>query len=261
MSPNLLQLTAYFTTLALFGVFGLLLNLVCVLCAWLPRTVRVERFFQRVIHHHFAIFLRWLRWLRICDVQFEGFEKIPARTGLVIVANHPGLMDAVYVLARVPEAFCIFKPAVRRNPVLGGSAVRAGYIGNTNPLELVRAASAKLRAGQPLVIFPEGTRTPSGTTLLPLKPGFALIACKAGVPVQLVQITGDVHLLGKGRPWWQPVRMPSHVRVVVGPQIATAGKTPAQVVAETDAWLRAQLVAPATSVREPVIALAAPSSP
>ena len=48
--------------------------------------------------------------------------------GLVLAANHPALIDITCLLARVPEAVCIFKPAIRRNPVLGAAARRAGYL-------------------------------------------------------------------------------------------------------------------------------------
>ena len=57
-------------------------------------------------------------------------------------------------MARVPEAVCIFKPAIRRNPVLGAAARRAGYLGSDGGHELVRAAAVKVAAGCTLIARP-----------------------------------------------------------------------------------------------------------
>ena len=232
------QLLAYYFTLLLFGVCGLELSLLSLLCGWLPATARTERFFQRLIHRHFAFFHWWCAFARLVYVRYHGFERLP-RGGLVLVANHPALIDITCLLARVPEALCIFKPAIRRNPVLGAAARRAGYLGSDGGHELVRRAAAKVAAGGVLVIFPEGTRTPPGSALLPFKPGFVLIARRARVPIQLVRITTDSDVLTKGRAGWRLPRFPAHVEVTVGPLIfpGTAATT-ADLTAEIAAWFR-----------------------
>jgi 1-acyl-sn-glycerol-3-phosphate acyltransferase len=232
---------AYYVSFVVFGCGGLLLNLFCLLAGWLPATPPVERFFQRLIHRHFALWMRWLRLTRICFVCHEGFERLPRGGGLVLAANHPGLMDITYVLARVPEAVCVFKPAIRRNPVLGAAARSAGYLASDDGLNLIRAASDKVAAGHILVIFPEGTRTRAGL-LNPLKPGFALIAQRGHVPIQTVRITCDSNLLIKERAWWKPPRLPARVTVTVGeffPPPAIHGV--AATVQEVDTWFRRAL--------------------
>ena len=130
------QLLAYFLSFFLFGSGGLLLSLFCLLLGWLPGTPRVERFFQRVIHWHFSLWLWWLRQIRLFSFTYEGFERLPRGRGLVLVANHPGLMDIIYLLARLPEAVCIFKPGIGRNPVLGAAARSAGYLANDGGIDL-----------------------------------------------------------------------------------------------------------------------------
>src|ERR1700712_5697106 len=174
------HLFAYYLTLLLFGGFGLILSLFSFVAGVVPRTERTERFFQRLIHRNFALFHWWCEFLRLVYVRYQGFEKLPDG-GLVLAANHPALIDITCLLARMPEAVCIFKPAIRRNPVLGAAARRAGYLGSDGGPDLVRGAVEKTPAGQPLVVFPEGTRKPRGETLLPFKPGFVLIARRAGV--------------------------------------------------------------------------------
>jgi 1-acyl-sn-glycerol-3-phosphate acyltransferase len=230
----------YYFTLVLFGAGGLWLSLFGLLAGVRPATARSERFFQRLIHHHFVFFVWWMRISRTCFVRYHGWEKLPRGTGFVLAANHPGLMDVTYLLARVPEAFCIFKPAIRRNPVLGAAARRAGYLSGDGGHDLVRLAAEKLAAGNALVIFPEGTRTPPGESLLPLRPGFALMARRAGVPVQLVRISWDSNVLAKGRAWWKIPRLPAHVDVTLGPLMPVApGVPPEKLTAEIEAWFRA----------------------
>lgn len=229
----------YYFTLVLFGAGGLWISLFGLLAGVLPASERTERFFQRLIHRHFVFFVWWMRISRTCFVRYHGWENLPRDRGFVLVANHPGLMDVTYLLAQVPEAFCIFKPAIRRNPVLGAAARRAGYLSGDGGHDLVRVAAEKLAAGRVLIIFPEGTRTPPGENLGPLRPGFALMARRGGVPVQLVRITWDSNVLAKGRAWWKVPRMPAHVDVTCGPLVPVApDAVPDKVAADIAAWFR-----------------------
>lgn len=232
------QLPAYYFTLLFFGACGLEVSLLGLLTSWLPATERTERFFQRLIHRHFAVFHWWCAFARLVYVRYRGFECLP-RGGLVLAANHPALIDITCLLARVPEAVCIFKPAVRRNPVLGAAARRAGYLGSDGGLELVRRAADKVAAGHTLVVFPEGTRTPPGKPLLPFKRGFVLIARRAHVPIQLVRITTDSDVLTKGRAWWRLPRFPAHVEVTIGPLIPTdTAASTTELTNGIEAWFR-----------------------
>lgn len=237
-SRALYHLPAYYLTLLFFGAGGLGLTLLSLLTGWLPATERSERFFQRLIHRHVALFHGWCELARLVRVRYRGFERLPPG-GLVLVANHPALMDITCLLARLPSAVCIFKPSIRRNPVLGIAARRAGYLGNDGGHELVRAAAKKVATGHTLVIFPEGTRTPSGVALLPFKPGFVLIARRARSPIQLVRITTDSDVLAKGRAWWRLPRFPARIEVTAGPLVPTDGTASiGELAAEIEAWFR-----------------------
>jgi len=232
------HLLSYYLTLLFFALGGMELCLFSWLSGWLPATRRTERFFQRLIHRHFALFHWWCEFARLVYVRYRGFEQLP-RGGMVLVANHTALIDITCLLARIPEALCIFKPAIRRNPVLGAAARRAGYLGNDGGHDLVRGAAEKIATGQTLIVFPEGTRKPPGETLLPFKPGFVLIARRARVPVQLVRITTDSDVLTKGRAWWKLPKFPAHIEVVAGPLIATdTTASTAEFTAEIEAWFR-----------------------
>ena len=252
MSPrSIYHLLAYYLTLVIFAVGGLALSLFSFLTGWLPATERTERFFQRLIHRHFVFFHWWCEFARLVYVRYRGFETLP-RGGLVMVANHPALIDITCLLARVPEAVCIFKPSIRRNPVLGAAARRAGYVGSDGGHELVRHASEKVAGGHTLIVFPEGTRTPPGELLLPFKPGFVLIARRGGAPIQLVRITTDSDVLTKGRDWWRLPKFPAHIELVVGPLLATdTAASTAELAASAEAWFRVSPVRDAACTRVP----------
>ena len=232
------QLIAYYLTLLMFGTFGLALSLISFAAAWLPSTGRTERFFQRLIHRNFAFFHWWCASARLVYVRYVGFERLPPG-GLVLAANHPALIDITCLLARIPEALCIFKPAIRHNPILGAAARRAGYLASDGGHELLRRAGEKVAAGNVLVMFPEGTRTPPLERLLPLKSGFVIIARRARVPVQLVRITTDSNVLTKGQAWWKLPTFPARIEVAAGPLIPTnTTASIAELTAEIETWFR-----------------------
>jgi 1-acyl-sn-glycerol-3-phosphate acyltransferase len=237
------NLLAYYLTLLMFGVFGLELSAVCVLAGLLPHAERRERLFQRVIHRHFALFHWWCERAHLVYVRYSGFERLP-KGGAVLVSNHPALIDVTCLLARIPEALCIFKPAIRRNPVLGAAARSAGYLSGDGRHELIRTAAERVAAGNLLLVFPEGTRTPPAVPLLPFKPGFVVIARRAGAPIQLVRITTDSDVLTKGRAWWRLPRFPAHIEVAAGPLIAVdPGMETADVVSMIEGWFQAEEIA------------------
>jgi len=230
----------YYFTLLMFGLFGLAQSFVSLVAGVLPASPATEWFFQRMVHRNFALFIWWTTFAQLFDVHYHGIERIPkGRRGLVLAANHPSLTDITCLLARLPEAICIFKPAIRRNPVLGAGARRAGYLASDGGLDVLRRAADKVAAGHTLIVFPEGTRTPPGTSLLPLKPGFVLIARRAGVAIQLVRITCSRPVLAKGRAWWKMPPLPAHADIEVGPliEVPSTAKT-GDILATIDAWFR-----------------------
>lgn len=234
----LYQAPAYYFSFFLFGIVGLALNCVSWCLGWLPATPRTERRFQRVLHRLFAAWVNWLSWARLVRFHFDDFSRLPRNEGLVMVSNHPGLMDITYLLAQVPAAVCVFKPAIRRNPVLGAAARRAGYVANDGGHDMLRVAAEKVAAGATFILFPEGTRSRAGV-LNPFKPGFAIIARRAHAPIQLVRITCSPDLLVKGRAWWKIPRLPASVTVALGPCLPPPeDKKTDAMVSGIEAWFR-----------------------
>jgi 1-acyl-sn-glycerol-3-phosphate acyltransferase len=78
----------------------------------------------------------------------------------------------------------------------------------------LRLAQSVLRAGSPVLIFPEGTRGGDGA-LYPFKPGIGLLGVELGVPIVPCLVEGTYAALPKGKLF--PRRRP--IRVTFGPPL------------------------------------------
>ncbi len=192
----------YYLSWVVFGTVGILLNLGCMLLMVLPKRIAPEPAVRATIQRLFGAWLKWLHAMRVIMVEWRGIEEGTLLPGTVYIANHPTIVDATLILARLPDAVCIFKPSLMRNPAIGPAAVMAGYVRGDTGLDLIKAAAAKVAAGQSLLVFPEGTRTAPGTLLGTMKPGFALIADRARAPVRLVVVRASPDLGTRGRRFW-----------------------------------------------------------
>ncbi len=127
----------------------------------------------------------------------EELDALAASGPLIIAANHPGLLDAVLIISRLPNAFCVMKGSLLANFLLGPAARCARYLPNDSLLRLTERAAEELAHGGQLLIFPEGTRTVGGP-IGPLTHAVGAISRRAGVPVQTVLIETESRVLGKG---------------------------------------------------------------
>lgn len=205
---------------ALFGVGGLALRMV--VFPLLALCVRDRQAHQRAaraaVRLSFRGFVGIMRLLGVLRYEVKGLEKLD-RAGQLILANHPTLIDTVFLIAFVRNADCIVKGALSNNPFMRGPIRAAGYISNDRGPELVEDGIASLRAGGNLIIFPEGTRTPPGGTPT-LRRGAANIAVRGMRAVTPVVIRCDPPTLGKGDKWWHVPARRVRFRIEVKDDIA-----------------------------------------
>lgn len=139
-------------------------------------------------------------------------ERVPATGGCILAPSHRSYLDT-------PFLACVTKRRIRfmgkaemwkyAGPgkfftALGGFPVdRAGA-----DRAALRAAQAALEGGEPLGMFPEGTRR-SGPVVEDLHNGVAFLACRLVVPIVPIGIGGSETILGRDR------KMPRFNRVVV----------------------------------------------
>jgi 1-acyl-sn-glycerol-3-phosphate acyltransferase len=230
---------AYFASWIMFGAVGLGLNAACAALLLLPDRPWRGSAARRAIRSLFVRWTAWLRAARLVTVAWSGDEAGLAAGPAVWVANHPGLLDATFLLAQMPEAICIFKPALLRNPFVAPAALLAGYASGDAGVDAIRDLAARIAAGCSVLVFPEGTRTRAGAALNPLKPGFAFIAKRAAAPVRVLTIEAPGDLLPRGRPWWRVPRFPSRVVIHVDRLIPyDPESTAAEIVAEVERRFR-----------------------
>ncbi len=175
---------------------------------------------RRVIAWTFRYFIEWMRVLGVLSYQVEGVERLQRR-GLLVLANHPTLIDVVFLVSLIPDADCVVKSRLLRNPFTRGPIQASGYICNDSGAGLVEDCIASVRAQKNLVIFPEGTRSPPGG-FGALQRGAANIAIRGGLDITPVLIRCSPPTLTKGQPWYRVPARRFHVSVQVFPDILVA---------------------------------------
>ena len=145
--------------------------------------------------------------------QVVGLENVPRKGALLICPNHSATLDPPLVPAFVPrdDTWNMAKSEFFRKP-LSAFIYRSYHafpvVRHTADRAALKRSFDLLKAGQALIIYPEGTRVESGVLAKP-EPGAGFIAQKAGCPVLPVALTGTRECLPKGA-WW-----PRRTRVTI----------------------------------------------
>lgn len=199
-----------------FGVGGIILRIfVFPLLNILPvKDNQKNRRGQLGVHYSFFIFIGLMHRLGVMTYEIDGLEKLN-RPGQLILANHPTLIDIVFLISRIPAANCIVKDSLWQNPFIKGAVTNAGYISNGNSEKMVGECVAYLKAGGTLVIFPEGTRTVLNQAYK-FQRGAAHIALQANVIVTPVIISCNPNTLTKQEKWYQIPNRRFHLSMRVG---------------------------------------------
>ncbi len=178
-------------------------------------------------------------------VEIRGREQIPASGAYVIAPVHRSNIDTLLAgcLTRRRIRF-MGKDSLWKHAWVGAlfSSLGAFPVHRGTPdREALRVCEEAVRAGEPVVLFPEGTRQ-SGSTVQPLFEGAAFVAARAGVPIVPVGIGGSEWAMPKGKKRILPVK----VVMVVGPPLPaperpSGGRVSRRSVAELSATLHTQL--------------------
>jgi 1-acyl-sn-glycerol-3-phosphate acyltransferase len=175
--------------------------------------------------HWFSRAWSWLIMKTVASpVEVSGIEKIDTSKPRVYAANHASAMDIPVLYVNLPFQFrIVFKKELLSYPVVGWHLKRSGQVcidqqKPTKSIASIRSAVKSLQAGMPLVIFPEGGRTPDGE-IKPFLPGTFFLAIKAQVDIVPVALVGTYELLPMDTYHIKP--RPLEMRV--GEPISTAG--------------------------------------
>jgi 1-acyl-sn-glycerol-3-phosphate acyltransferase len=163
----------------------------------------------------FSIYLWFLRLFCSVRIDCSALDALRQESGLIIIANHPSLLDAVILLSKLPNATCVMKASLRKNPLFGAMARLSGYISNEDSMKLVKQSCAELKNGAHLVLFPEGTRSDT-LQVNPFGQVAALIASRSGATIQTVFIRFSTSYLGKSGPLFQKPSLPLKIKITIG---------------------------------------------
>jgi 1-acyl-sn-glycerol-3-phosphate acyltransferase len=177
--------------------------------------------------HWFSRAWSWLIMKTILSpVKVTGLDKIDTSKPHVYAVNHASALDIPVLYVYLPFQFrIVFKKELLSYPIVGWQLKRSGQVcidqqKPTNSIAAIRSAVKSLKAGMPLVIYPEGGRTPDGE-IKPFLPGAFFLAIKAQVDIVPVALVGTYELLPMNT--YHIKCRPLEMRV--GEPISTAGLT------------------------------------
>lgn len=181
--PLILILTAFFATVAVAG-YGF--DLTGRLVPWCKR--------------------QWARMLlraSFARLSVSGIEKLQLPQPYILCSNHLSYLDPPVLLAAFPfPPLFLAKSSLFDIPFLGWGMRRAGDVpidrsDHRATARSLRKAAGRVRRGESLVVFPEGTRSPDGK-LQPFHSGAFRLAIQAQVPIVPVVIRGTREILAPG---------------------------------------------------------------
>ncbi|MEW6084899.1 MAG: lysophospholipid acyltransferase family protein [Chloroflexota bacterium] len=130
----------------------------------------------------------------IARIEIRGRENAPLTGGMILAANHIGILDIVMVYYAIDRTD-LFIPVAEKWERIGwirwlGKHLNFLFVDRYNPdLKAMRKMISLMQDGKCLIIAPEGTRSRVGS-LIEGKPGVAYLAARSGFPVIPVGITG-----------------------------------------------------------------------
>ena len=206
-----------------FGVGGLVLALVVFPALRLATGSRkdVQRRCRYAIHLGFRLFLWAAEAFGVLSCEVRHRERLHDLRGKLVIANHPSLIDVILLISRIPNAHCVVKEGVWRNPFLGLVVRAAGYLPNTRADAVLDSVVGLLRSGETVVLFPEGTRTPRGKVPV-VRRGTAIILLRSNRPSVPVHLQMVPRLLVKGESLSALPRCRVQVVMTVGDPIDAA---------------------------------------
>jgi 1-acyl-sn-glycerol-3-phosphate acyltransferase len=206
---------AYHTTK--FWIIIVLLSLVLGTLAVLARLFDSS---NNLSHRISSLWGRWLCTFNGIQVDVEGLEHIRQDQAQVFVANHQGYFDIFALSGFLPvQIRWVAKSSLFKIPFVGWAIAASGYIpvvrGNRKKsYQAFVKTIEKLKAGNSIVIFPEGTRSEDGT-IGPFKKGGLLLSVRSGAPLVPVTLLGTGNIIKKG----SGIIRPGRIQIIISPPI------------------------------------------
>lgn len=185
-------------------------------------------------------------WLckHICHIDYQvlGQEHLPKdKRGYVILSKHQSSWETLFLQTLFDPNTVVLKKEALYIPFFGWGIALLNPIfinrkkGADAIKQILEKGSKRLKRGEDILIFPEGTRVDVGKQL-EFKKGGALLAVEAAADIIPIALNSGEHWNNKS---W--LMLPGTITVVVGPLITTKGKDWQQVNTEVAKWINAQV--------------------
>lgn len=161
----------------------------------------------------------------------EGLEYIPKKGGFILASNHASYLDPVLLAVACPRKLSFMaRHDLFSIPVLSQVISRVGAFPvkrDSADLSAIKEAMRRVRAGSPLLLFPEGRRR-DYSDIQQTYPGIGFLAAKLNVPVVPAFVSGTEKAMPRGARFIRPAR----VLVRFKQQIVIDGKMPYEDIAK-----------------------------
>lgn len=206
---------------SLFGIGGIILCLTLIPLVYLFSKDKIQgsRRVRFIIGYVFSVYLKTLNIFGVLNIKSEALETVKQCQGVLVICNHPTLLDVVIIMAHLKNIQCVVKNNLWRNPFIGGIVRAAGYIRNDlAPEEFLENCRRSLAQGTNIIIFPEGTRSTPGEPLK-LQRGMGNLALAISADIQALTLSCTPISLTKEDKWYKiPVKKITF-NLKVGPYI------------------------------------------
>ena len=184
----------------------------------------------RIQHRIAGLWAKASMRIAFSPVTIIGEENLRRHPVAVYASNHLSYMDTPVLFSSLPFQFRILaRQSLWKLPFIGWHLNRSGQIPVDTESRMASISSLRpgvkaLKAGMPLIVFPEGGRSRNGQ-LSPFMNGPAFMAIHAKVPLVPMAIVGSYELL----PMHTRHFFPQQVKLIVGDPIDTSSYTGKQV--------------------------------
>lgn len=188
------------------------------------------------------VFIVWCaKWICGINYQFKGYENFPDAPA-IILSKHQSAWETIFLLANLPRPLVfVFKKEILYIPFFGWGIALLRMIpidrkqGKNAFKSVVAHGKRRLKDGQWIIMFPEGTRIPVGQQGK-YKSGGTRLAVETGAVVVPIALNS-----GECWPKNSFIKKPGTVTVSVGKPISSEGKTPDELMEQVEKWIESEM--------------------
>ena len=209
---------------------------VCMLAAPLPYNKRYY------VTSRWNVFIVWAA-KAVCGIEYEfkGYENFPDSPA-IILSKHQSAWETIFLLANLPRPLVfVFKKEILYIPFFGWGIALLRMIpidrkqGKNAFKQVVAHGKRRLKDGQWIIMFPEGTRIPVGQAGK-YKSGGTRLAIETGTPVVPIALNS-----GECWPKNSFIKRPGKITVSVGKPISSEGQTADGMMEQVEQWIESEM--------------------